>query len=165
MGACDPAGAVVPQQRQAWTPACSSGHRRRSPRPSISKLKIDRVRAVPASTRGWCGSCGSKRDCSILEPAMQNMARAAWPRRVAVTSLPLALLHVSFRTSDNSRLVDCQKFCLFKYALCCSWCLLIRNRDAVQAVKLRACKCLFLCSLLTWLSPLHPHLPALSLRF
>ena len=90
MGACDPAGAVVPQQRQAWTPACSSGHRRRSPRPSIGKLEIDRVRAVPASTRGWRGSCGSKRDCSILEPAMQNMAQAAWPRPQIVSEARVA---------------------------------------------------------------------------
>ena len=29
MGVCDPAGAVAPQQRQAWTPACSFGHKRK----------------------------------------------------------------------------------------------------------------------------------------
>ena len=56
---------------------------------------------------------------------------------------PPALLHNSFRASDDSRLVGCQKFCLFKYDLCGSLWLLIRNRDAAQAVNLRVCKCLF----------------------
>ena len=37
--------------------------------PSIGKLEIYRVRAVPASTRSWRGSCGSKRDCSFLKLA------------------------------------------------------------------------------------------------
>ena len=73
--------------------------------PASAQLEIDRVRAVPASTRGWRGSCGSKRDCSILEPAMQNMARAAWPRRVAVTPLPLAQAHCRYRLRWRWRLL------------------------------------------------------------
>ena len=36
---------------------------------------------------------------------MQNMARAAWPWRVAVTLLPLALLHVSFELQTSVALL------------------------------------------------------------